>query len=247
MSVHTLPLRMSQLPSPLHVSGRNCLLASLPQQEYELLAPHLERVSLGRAAVLFGRNQPITHAYFPLTAIASLVIALDDGGTVEVATVGNEGYAGVPLLLDADRSPTEAFTQIAGDYLRISASAFAAQMRTGGAFATAMRRYAQGFLTQISQSTACNRFHPIEQRLCRWILMTHDRVGEHHLALTQDFIAMMLGVRRASVAVAAGLLQKAGMIHYRRGDLEVVDRPQLEQSSCECYAVVRREYERLLC
>jgi CRP-like cAMP-binding protein len=155
--------------------------------------------------------------------------------------------AGIPLLLGAEMSPAQAFYQIPGESLRMSAQSFRAEIEKGGAFAAVLRRYAQGFLNQVSQSAACNRLHPVEQRLCRWILMSHDRTGGDEIALTQEFLAQMLGVRRATVSIAAGMLQKAGMISYTRGVIHVLDRPRLEESSCECYDVVRREYQRLLC
>ena len=207
----------------------------------------LEKVSYERRELLFGPDRPISHAFFPLSAVASLVITMDEGDTVEVGTVGNEGLVGVPLVLGTDRSPTEAFTQVPGEYLRMTASAFRAEMDRNGAFASVMHRYTQAFMAQVSQSAACNRLHPVDQRLCRWILMTHDRVGVDHLPLTQEFIAFMLGVRRASVATAAGMLQKAGMIHYHRGMIDVIDRKRLEEGSCDCYRIVRKEHERLLC
>jgi CRP-like cAMP-binding protein len=240
-------LRDKPDPCTVHVPGKNRLLALLPAEEHEDVLPLLEKVSLQRRALLFGADEPLTHVFFPLTAIGSLVITMDDGDTVEVGTVGNEGLAGVPLVLGADRSPAEAFAQVAGDALRMRADAFRERMERNGLFANVMRRFSQAFFAQVSQSTGCNRFHPIDQRLCRWILMTHDRVGNGHLPLTQEFIAIMLGARRASVAVAAGMLQKAGMIRYHRGIVDVVDRAALEEASCECYARVRAEYERLLC
>ena len=245
MTIHSL--RPAPEPCSLHVPGTNWLLSLLPAAESEHVLPLLETMSLQRGALLFRADEPLTHVFFPLTAIGSLVITMDDGDTVEVGTVGDEGMAGVPLVFGADRSPAEAFAQVAGDVLRMTADAFREQMDRNGPFASIMRRFSQAFFSQVSQSTGCNRLHPVDQRLCRWLLMTHDRVGNDHLPLTQEFIAVMLGARRASVAVAAGMLQKAGMIRYRRGIVDVVDREALEEASCECYARVRAEYERLLC
>jgi CRP-like cAMP-binding protein len=172
---------------------------------------------------------------------------MDDGGTVEAGTIGNEGLVGVSVVLGADRSPVDAFTQIPGDYLRMATEAFRQELDRNGGFAAVMRRHAEAFYSQVAQSTACNRLHPVEQRLCRWLLMTHDRVGAEHLALTQEFLAIMLGVRRSTVTIAAGMLQKAGLITYHRGSIDVLDRIGLEEGSCECYARVRKQYERLLC
>ena len=155
--------------------------------------------------------------------------------------------AGVPLLLGADRTPNKAFYQVPGQSLRMSAAAFNKEIADRGPFESVMRLHAQGFLNQVSQSTACNRLHAVEQRLCRWILMSHDRIDSDTIRLTQDFLAEMLGVRRASVSVVAATLQNAGFIRYRRGIIDVLDRAGLEEGSCECYGVVRKEYERLLC
>jgi CRP-like cAMP-binding protein len=245
MSIHQL--RAATEPCLLNVRGKNRLLSLLPAQDYEHVRPLLEEVSFDGRVALFKSDEPLSHVYFPLTAVASLVLTMDDGDGVEVGTVGNEGLVGVPLTLGADRSPAEAVLQIPGDLLRITADAFRNELDRSPVFSSVMRRYSQAFFALVSQSTGCNRLHPVEQRLCRWILMTHDRVGADHLPLTQEFIAIMLGVRRASVSVAAGILQKAGMIRYRRGTIDVVDRQALEEGSCECYARVRSEYERLLC
>jgi CRP-like cAMP-binding protein len=245
MSIHHFPAAAA--PCDLHIPGKNRLLTLLSADEYGRVAATMEKVTYKRRELLFGTDEPISHAFFPLSAVASLVITMDDGDTVEVGTVGNEGLVGVPLVLDADRSPIEAFTQVEGEYLRMRAEAFREEIQSNGHFAGVMRRYAQAFLAQVSQSTACNRLHPVDQRLCRWILMTHDRVGADQLSLTQEFIAMMLGVRRASVATAAGMLQKAGMIRYQRGMIDILDRKALEEGSCDCYRIVRQEHERLLC
>jgi CRP-like cAMP-binding protein len=232
--------------SPVHVRGRNRLLDLLPQADRDRLLASMERVPAKFGDVVFERNEPITFVDFPLGAIISIVVIMEDGAIVEAGTVGNEGMSGLPLLLGAERSRSRAFYQAPGESMRMSARLFHEERERGGAFLEILKRYAQAFLTQVSQSAACNRLHPVEQRLCRWILMSHDRVGSDTLMLTQEIMSQMLGVRRASVSVVAGLLQKAGFIRYSRGVLTVVDRAGLEASACECYGVVRAETERLL-
>lgn len=177
----------------------------------------------------------------------SLVIEMQNGGTVEVGTVGNEGMVGTPVFLGAERSPTKAFCQVPGECSRMPTAAFKKELaEADGILRQLISRYAQAMINQISQSVACNHLHSVEERTCRWLLMTHDRVGSDDFLLTQEFLAQMLGVRRSSVTVAAGLLEKAGLITYKRGRITVLDRERLEQASCECYQVVRREYDRLL-
>jgi CRP-like cAMP-binding protein len=232
--------------SVFHEPGRNRLLSLLPETAFDRISEQLEEVTSKQRERLFRANEPITHAYFPLTAIASLVITTPEGESAEVGTVGNEGFVGVPLLLGARRSPTEAFTQVSGKYLRMPVEAFQSELGRNADFTRVMQLSAQAFFVQVAQTTACNRLHPLEQRLCRWLLMTHDRLGADDLPLTQEFLSIMLGVRRATVTIAAGMLQQAGMIRHHRGLVHVLDRDLLEQSSCECYRVVRSEYERLL-
>jgi CRP-like cAMP-binding protein len=232
--------------SKLHQRGRNRLLDLLPKDVTDRLLPEMERISTRLGDMVFERNQPVTHVDFPLGAIISIVVIMEDGAIVEAGTVGNEGMAGLPLLLGAQRSPTRAFYQVPGEALRLPARVFNEEVARGGAFMELMKRYAECFLIQVAQSAACNRVHPVEQRLCRWIVMTHDRVGTDTLLLTQEIMAQMLGVRRASVSVVAGKLQKAGLIRYSRGIMTIVDRAGLEGCACECYGVVRAEMERLL-
>jgi CRP-like cAMP-binding protein len=232
---------------PLHLPGQNHLLRLLPEQDRERALAAMQRIKTRHGQIVFERNAPITHVDFPLFGIISIVVEMEEGGIAEVGTVGNEGMAGVPLLLGADRTLNKAFYQVPGESMRMSAQAFREEIAPRGPFENIMRLHAQGFLNQVSQSTACNRLHAVEQRLCRWILMSHDRVGGKTVHLTQDFLAQMLGVRRASVSVVAATLQKAGFIRYRRGIIDVLDRAGLEEGTCECYDVVRKEYERLLC
>jgi CRP-like cAMP-binding protein len=232
--------------SRMNVVGQNCLLQLLPPAERDRLSAHMQRVTVKRGDVLFERDKPINAVDFPLRGMLSVVVQMEDGSAVEIGTVGNEGMAGVPLVLGAERSPAKGFYQIAGESMRMSSKAFGEELARHGPFEDLARRYSQGFLNQVGQAAACNRLHHVEHRLCRWILMSQDRVASDVVALTQDFLAHMLGVRRASVSIAAGILQKAGLIRYNRGEIEVLDRSGLEQGACECYEVVRKEYERLL-
>jgi len=196
--------------------------------------------------VLFESNAPMTHAYFPLDGLISLVLTASDGITVEAGVVGNEGALGTPLILRAERSTTKAFFQTPGECLRIGADVLRAEMAQRGALARILKRYTNAMTVQLSQSVLCNRLHTVEERLARWILATHDRVGGEELQLTQEFIAEMLAVRRPSVTVVAGVLQRAGLIRYSRGRIRVIDRSGLEEASCECYAVVRDAFEQAL-
>jgi CRP-like cAMP-binding protein len=231
----------------LHERGKNRLLELLPAADRERLMGTMQCVTVKQGDRLFERHKPIEHVDFPLEGLISLVVTMKEGDVAEVGTVGNEGMAGIPLILGAETSASDAFYQAHGRSMRVSAPAFAEELVRHGPLEDILRRYAQGYLNQAAQSAACNRLHPVEQRFCRWILLSHDRIGYDTLPLTQEFLAQMLGVRRASVSVVAGMLQKAGFIRYNRGVIEVLDRARLEESSCECYDVVRKEYERLLC
>ena len=237
----------SDSPAPLHVAGENHLLHMLPRAEGERLKLMMERIKTKRGDPVFHRSKLITHIHFPLHGVISIVVEMEEGGTAEVGTVGNEGMAGLPVLFGADSTTNTAFYQVPGESMRMTTVAFRNEIASNPQFANVMRLHAQGFLTQVSQSAACNRLHAVEQRLCRWILMSHDRVGQNTVALTQEFLAQMLGVRRASVGIVASTLQKAGLIRYRRGIIDILNREGLEEGSCECYSIVRKEYERLLC
>ncbi|HEY0336823.1 MAG TPA: Crp/Fnr family transcriptional regulator [Burkholderiales bacterium] len=236
-----------ELPDKLNVPGTNRLLALLPQQEHDRLGRTMERVDLKLKDVLFESGKPISHVFFPLRGVVSLIVTMENGQIAEVATTGNEGMIGLPLLLGAESITATAFAQVPGNALRMPAHVFVTEIKQSGVFPDVLRRYCQCFMTQVLHSTACNRLHAVEQRLCRWILMCHDRVGGDALPLTQEFLAEMLGVRRASINFAASMLQNAGCIRYSRGVITVLNRAGLESASCECYAVVRREFERLLC
>jgi CRP-like cAMP-binding protein len=226
--------------------GESRLLALLPLAERERLLQNSDRLPIEASQVLFKPNGRISHVYFPLSGMASLVLKTKTGVGVEVGTVGNEGMVGMPLYFGAKSSPTEGIWQVSGEAVRISAKHFKQELERAGDLRFVLQRFSQALLNQISQSVLCNHLHPIEQRLSRWLLMTHDRVGVDEFHLTQEYVAHMLAVRRPSVTVAAGMLQKGGLIQYSRGNLTVVNRRGLEASSCECYAVVRREFARLL-
>jgi CRP-like cAMP-binding protein len=228
------------------VPGQNRLLSSLSRDLQIRLLPRMEKVSLSVRQVLFEAEGPIAEVYFPLSGVMSLVITLRGGETVEIATVGNEGMVGTPVFLGAARSPMRAFCQVAGQALRMRAESFQHSVSEHRELAEVVRSHAHGLFNQIAQTTACNHVHTVQQRLCRWLLMTHDRVGADEFHLTQEFLAQMLGVRRPSVTVAAGLLQKAGLVRYQRGRIRIVDRAGLEARSCECYETVRQDIDRLL-
>jgi CRP-like cAMP-binding protein len=183
--------------------------------------------------------------YFPTNCVISLVTYLKDGTSVEMATIGLEGMVGLPVFLGSDTMPSRAFGQVAGDSLRITAAAFTAEIERNGPLVRVLNLYTQALFNQVAQTTACNRVHLVQQRCARWLLQTHDRVGSDHFFLTQEFLAQMLGVRRSGVSAAAGLLQKAGLIRYARGWMTVLDRPGLESAACECYGVIKKEFDRL--
>jgi CRP-like cAMP-binding protein len=229
----------------IHVPGKNRLLVSLPRDEHDRLLPHLEKVSLPLRTILYEANGPIAHVFFPLTGVISQVI-VDGGFTLEVGISGSEGIVGTPVFLESDRSPTRAIAQIPGEALRMEAKVFTKEMRRRGPLHDLVQRYTQTMINQISQSIVCNHRHSVEKRMCRWLLMSHDRVGADKFQLTHEFLAQMLGVRRPTVTAVAGTLQKAGLISYHRGTIAVIDRKGLEGTSCKCYEVVARELDRLL-
>ncbi len=227
-------------------AARNRLLAALPEPRLQRLLPALEAVELTWKRPLYEAHAPIRFVHFPLTGVTSLVTAMKDGAVVELATIGNEGLVGLPAFLGVEVSPMTAFVQVPGAALRMRAEVLQEEVRNGGALSEILRRYTQAFFVQLAQSSACNRRHSIDERCARWLLMTHDRVEADEFLLTQEFLSQMLGVRRATVTVAAGLLQKAGLISYRRGRITVLDRGGLEEAACECYRIIKKEYDRLL-
>jgi CRP-like cAMP-binding protein len=227
------------------IPGQNRILSCLTRDLQIRLLPRMEKMSLSIRQILYEPDEPITHAWFPLSGVVSLLISLKGGEKVEVATVGNEGVAGIPLVLGADRGPLKAVCQVAGQALRMRADNFRRSLDEHPEFADIVRGYAQAMFDQVAQTTACNHVHSVQQRMCRWLLMTHDRVGASEFHLTQEFLAQMLGVRRPSVTVAAGELQRSGLISYQRGRIRISDRAGLEAGACECYDSLRREFDRL--
>lgn len=230
-------------PDPLQ---RNRLLTALPAAERERLRPHLAPAELDLRQVLVEVDTPIPAVFFPVDAVVSFLSVMADGSSVEVATIGPEGLVGLPLALGTDRTPGQAFVQIPGRALRMEAAVVQAEMARGGAFAHVVHRYTQALFTFLAQSSACNRLHAIPERCARWLLLTHDRVGGPSFPMTHEFLAQMLGVRRATVTEALGPLQEEGLIQYHRGRLEVVDRKGLEAAACECHAIISHEFDRLL-
>ena len=225
---------------------RNRILAALPAGEYERIARKLERVDLETRQVLYDVDRPIEHVYFPENAVASVLSITADGSSIETATVGREGLVGLALFLGADSTPAQAFCQIPGQALRMKAGAFRAYAARSRSLHALLHRYTQALLTLVAQSSACNRLHTMEARCARWLLHTRERVGADEFPMTHRFLSQMLGVRRATVTVAAGALQKAGLIEYTMGTIRVLDRAGLEAASCECYAIITRDFDWLL-
>lgn len=223
----------------------NVLLDALEPADRDRVRPRLEEVALELNDSIYESNTPITHVHFPTRGIISMV-SVSDEGTVEVGTVGREGMAGMPVLLQAEAMATRAFVQVKGASLRMSAPDFQRTLSESAPFARLMFRYAQALFDQVAQSVACNRLHTLEARCARWLLMAHDRVGTDELALKQQFLAEMLGVHRPAVTLAARALQAAGLIRYRRGVITVLDREGLEAASCACYRIVRTSMDRLV-
>jgi CRP-like cAMP-binding protein len=224
----------------------NRLIMALPSGDRKRLLEALQPVSLTVGQSLYEAREPITFVYFPLSGVHSIVSRRTEGDAVEVAAVGNEGMVGIPVFLGGTSTPDEAFCQVPGDLLRMRAARFREEVHRSLALRSVMLRYTQAFIHQIAQHAACDRLHSIVQRCARWLLMTHDRVGVDEFVLTQEALAQMLGVRRATVTIAAGMLQHAGLIRYTRGHITIVDLKKLERASCDCYRVIRREYTRLL-
>jgi CRP-like cAMP-binding protein len=232
------------VPSSQRTKGeksiRNQLLLSIPEAEYVLIRSELEIVSLPHHRCLHEPHQPVDFVYFPSQGVISLVVVLKDGKTVEAGLVGNEGAAGVPAVLGLSRSPLREVVQIAGDGFRMRVGSLRELLRSTPDLQSTLHRYAAGLAMQVAQTAACNRLHNIEHRLARWLLMAQDRVESEVLPITHDFLATMLGTDRPSVSLAASVLQKLQIIHYRRGSLKVVNRKKLERFTCECYAVVQQ-------
>jgi CRP-like cAMP-binding protein len=224
----------------------NRLLRLLPSSDYERLRRHLQRIPLEYRQSLYRARNPIKFVYFIETGVGSLVNTMANGDAAEVGTIGNEGVVGLPILFGDDRAPTSVYVQVPGEGLRMKATVFQAEMARSASMRAVMLRYAHAFFNQVAQSAACNHFHSIERRACRWLLMTRDRMDSDEFLLTQEFLAMMLGVHRTGVTAAAGALQRAGLIRYVRGNVSILDRRGLLDRSCECYGVSKREFDRLL-
>lgn len=240
-----VPLPKSALDftnSPL----QNHLLAALPAADFARLLPRLEGVPMPLGEALYGPGSQLRHAYFPTTSIVSLHYVTESGATAETAGVGNEGIVGVSLFMGGDTTPSSAVVQTAGYGYRLDHRLLKQEFDKPGAMQRLLLRYTQALMTQMAQTCACNRHHCLEQQLCRWLLLTLDRLPSQELTMTQELVAGMLGVRREGVTEAAGNLQRAGLISYRRGHISVLDRHGLEAQSCECYGVVKKEMARLL-
>ena len=224
----------------------NRLLGLLAPKDYKRLRPHLEAIPLAYRQSLYRARKPIDFVYFIETGVGSLVNTMKNGQAAEVGTIGNEGIVGLPLLLGDDRAPTSVYVQVPGVGLRMNASIFNQELARSASMRRVMLHYAHAFFNQVAQSAACNQFHSIEQRASRWLLMTHDRMQSDEFLLTQEFLAMMLGVQRTGVTAAAGSLQRDGLIRYRRGNVTMLDRRGLERRACECYGIAKKEFDRLL-
>jgi CRP-like cAMP-binding protein len=230
---------------PEYLPERNQILRALPDAERERLYPHLQRVSMPLGAVIYESGARLRHIYFPTDSIVSLLYVLKDGASAEIAVVGNDGAVGVSLFMGGESTPSRAVVQSAGSAFRLSRTRLKQEFERHGSLLTVLLRYTQSLITQMAQTAVCNRHHALDQQLCRWMLLSLDRLDSNELNMTQELIANMLGVRREGVTEAAGRLQKLGVIRYSRGKITVLDRPQLEKLSCECYGVVKKESDRL--
>ena len=229
-----------------HSPSQNHLLAALPTAEFDPLAPHLELVAMPLGEMLYESGEQLQHAYFPTTAVVSLHYVTESGASAETAGVGNEGVVGISLFMGGDTTPSSAVVQIAGHGFRLERRLVKKEFDRAGTMQRLLLRYTQALMTQMTQTAACNRHHSIEQRLCRWLLLTLDRAPLRELIVTHELVANLLGVRREGITEAAGKLQQAGLIRYRRGHIAVLERSGLETHACECYAVVKTELSRLL-
>jgi CRP-like cAMP-binding protein len=225
---------------------KNHLLDALPEPEWLRLQPHLEPVEMPLGQVLYEPGSTLSHVYFPTSAIVSLLYVMQNGASAEIAVVGFEGLLGISLFMGGDSTPSRAVVQSAGQGLRMKAQTIKTEFKRSGPVMRLLLRYTQALITQMSQTAVCNRHHSLDQQLCRWLLLSLDRLPGQDLVMTQELIANMLGVRREGVTESALKLQQAGLIRYARGHISVLDRAGLERRSCECYAVVKQEYERLL-
>ena len=224
----------------------NRLLAALPEENYRALLPFLEEVPLPLGMVVYESGGEQRYVYFPASSIVSLLYVLADGASAEIAVTGNEGLVGISLFMGGETTPSRAVVQSAGHGFRLKGEVLRKAFESGGVFQHLLLRYTQALITQMTQTAVCNRHHSVDQQLCRWLLLSLDRLPGNELVMTQELIANMLGVRREGVTEAAGKLQAEGLIHYSRGRITILQREQLEGRVCECYAVVKKEYDRLL-
>ena len=236
---------MQLSPRSLDVS-QNRLLGALPAAEVERLIPTFQQISFSLGDVVYEFSGHLDYVYFPTTAIISLLYTMENGATAEMGLTGNDGVVGIALFMGGETMPNRAVVQSAGDAVRMKAKVLQAEFALGGKFQRLLLRYTQALITQISQTAVCNRLHSVEQQLCRWLLLSHDRLRTDELIMTQELMADMLGVRREGVTVAAGYLQDIGAISYVRGRIQILDREKLEGTACECYQVVKDEFDRLL-
>jgi CRP-like cAMP-binding protein len=232
----------AQAPDP----HQNHLINALPGEDYRRLAPHLEHVPMKLGTVLYEPGMTMRYVYFPTTAILSLLYVLENGASAEIAIVGNEGMLGISLFMGGESTPSRAVVQSAGFGYRLRAKHLKEEFDRFGSLMHLLLRYTQGLITQMAQTAVCNRHHSVDQQLCRWLLLSLDRLESDELVMTQELIANMLGVRREGVTDAAGKLQQVGLIEYKRGRIRVLDRKGVEARSCECYSVVKKEFDRLL-
>jgi CRP-like cAMP-binding protein len=233
---------MAAVPEP----EKNHLLAALPLADLQRWLPQLEPVTMPLGHVLYESGRTLSHVYFPTTAIVSLLYVMENGASAEIAVVGHEGIVGISLFMGGESTPSRAVVQSAGQALRLKAKLIKQEFEQAGPAMHLLLRYTQALITQMAQTAVCNRHHSLDQQLCRWLLLSLDRLQGSELVMTQELIANMLGVRREGVTEGALKLQKLGLIRYSRGRITVLDRPGLEQRTCECYAVVKNEYDRLL-
>jgi len=237
---------LAPMPAASRSPKDNRLLASLPRATYDKLLPLLEPAPLPLGMALYESGGAQGYVYFPTTAIVSLLYVLENGASAEIAITGNEGLVGISLFMGGETTPSRAVVQSAGTGYRLRASVMKKEFESDGDLQHLLLRYTQALITQMAQTAVCNRHHSVDQQLCRWLLLSLDRLPSNELAMTQELIANILGVRREGVTEAAGKLQEAGLIHYTRGHITVLDRPKLEARVCECYAVVKKEMDRLL-
>jgi len=229
-----------------HSPKQNHLLAALPAEDYARLLPDLELIAMPLGWALYESGAHMGYLYFPTTSIVSLLYVMESGASAEIAITGNDGLVGISLFMGGESTPSRAVVQSAGNGYRLKASILKREFALGGQLQHLALRYTQALITQMAQTAVCNRHHAVDQQLCRWLLLSLDRLPSNELMMTQELIANMLGVRREGVTEAAGKLQAAGLIHYYRGRITVLDRAKLEQRVCECYAVVKKEFDRLL-